>query len=438
MTTRLQPRFNGNQLLESRVAGGYLAAVGSERAYDAHSFVAIRQGFQPCDAVSQSLGTYVIRDNSYVLQGGDQAIVRQPVAAQQGMTNVTGDFALAPSAFSTYQAKNAVVHAFPTDQPMLLADSRLTQTRGSPAYQIISSSASSASPQAPASSGPARTAGTQGNYQMVTMRKNLDGAKEQESDALERLPDGNHVHQDPMTDAVRLVSLGCSCGPKLSFKELGRGAETLPFDWLRTTSRGVLNFLSTGFQGFFDFRSKINASLEQNGKRKDVPAFLASGHSFWHDDPTSEDMQTKYRRRIERFSQIDATAQPVLFVRSVASSQEIPESDKIMRQLMRSFGQQAKLLVIVDFQENDAETGARRVDGLDNLLMYFNNTAKAESRAAPYTLPIKVALDWAVGRPIPARSFRNLQEAHASARETDWGMFGLDGCPAFVDVGYQP
>merc|ERR1719238_420167 len=70
---------------------------------------------------------------------------------------------------------------------------------------------------------------------------------EQESDKMERIC-GKHAKipdHDPAGGAL-LVSLGCYCGPKLSFKMMGYGSETLPFDWIRTD-----------IDGFFDFRTKL-------------------------------------------------------------------------------------------------------------------------------------------------------------------------------------
>ena len=69
----------------------------------------------------------------------------------------------------------------------------------------------------------------------------------QESDLMDALPNGQS-RVDAETQDIMLVSLGCYCGPplgllgervvkwvrKLSFKNIGRGAETLPFDWMRT------------------------------------------------------------------------------------------------------------------------------------------------------------------------------------------------------------
>ncbi|CAE7658640.1 ACP5 [Symbiodinium necroappetens] len=144
----------------------------------------------------------------------------------------------------------------------------------------------------------------------------------QESDMMDQLPDGES-RVDAETEQIMLVSLGCFCGPKLSFKNIGRGAETLPFDWMRTRHEGLVHFLrngwdeSTGWNGFFEFNSK-----------KVVPGvsmttYRSYYHSFWHDDPTDPGMHERYQRRISRFNNIDATSKPVLFVRTVPTTQEL-------------------------------------------------------------------------------------------------------------------
>merc|ERR1719375_1446250 len=57
-------------------------------------------------------------------------------------------------------------------------------------------------------------------------------------------------------DGIRLVSLGCYCGPKLSFRALERDAETLPFDWCRTRIDGLLHFLQNDFDKFFHYDTR--------------------------------------------------------------------------------------------------------------------------------------------------------------------------------------
>merc|ERR1712048_812828 len=80
------------------------------------------------------------------------------------------------------------------------------------------------------------------------------GGVVQESDKLERIIAEHADHLNGSgTDHVRLVSLGCMCAPKLSFQQLGRGAETLPFDWVRSRMEGVLHFIRSDFEDFFDY-----------------------------------------------------------------------------------------------------------------------------------------------------------------------------------------
>merc|ERR1719326_241609 len=119
--------------------------------------------------------------------------------------------------------------------------------------------------------------------------------------------------QSHQAKAIPLVSLGCSCGPKMAFDELGRGAETLPFDWMCTTIEGVIGFLSTDFQGFFQYNSQENAHLPESGTR--ITVFRSTRHSWWHDDPNDPATQEKYNRRIQRLNSMKAFNEPILFVR---------------------------------------------------------------------------------------------------------------------------
>jgi hypothetical protein len=171
---------------------------------------------------------------------------------------------------------------------------------------------------------------------------------EQESDMMERLPT-REVASDVATDSIPLVSLGCSCGPKMSFKEIGRGAETLPFDWVRTTLDGIMHFLLTDFDKYFDFVTEREIPLPQDAK-KSMHMYRGPLHSFWHDNPKMPSMLERYRRRIVRFNSFSAEEQPVLFVRSAASSEEVLYANLLVQLLIQRFGAHASLLLIVDFQ----------------------------------------------------------------------------------------
>jgi len=252
----------------------------------------------------------------------------------------------------------------------------------------------------------------------------------QESDLLEDITPGKNCG-DELTNAVQLVSLGCYCGPKLTFQQIGRGAETLPFDWIRTRPDGILHFLRNDFAGFFEFRSKV-----------DVPGcsmtcFRGPLHSFWHDDPTEPSMREKYTRRIDRLMSIRADEKPVLFVRAAGHNDELLRASELMGELERTFGKQSRLLLILDFQKDPH--GPFTVTGIPNLLLYlFCREAHDTSGMGPYRDAVLCGLDWAVGRPVAQGSFPSMEAAMQVTQPTRFGDTGLGGLPAFEDVVSTP
>jgi hypothetical protein len=259
----------------------------------------------------------------------------------------------------------------------------------------------------------------------VTLSKVQAG--EQDSDLMERMGDGVFTGCGA-AGSVPLVSLGCSCGPKLSFKDIGRGSETLPFDWSRTRVEGILQFLATDFAGFFD--TAVHNIKYRDEQGTEWNAFRSPIHSFWHDDPYHPAMRERYTRRINRLLSMKAFSSPVLFVRSVAQTSEISRSAELLSLLQQKFGPYAMLLVIVDFQGPTA-AGPCLIPGMNNLLIWFFDTESAPSRAAPYGKCIATALSWAIGEPINARRLPNLSAAQSMVKPTTWGMYGAAKVPAF-------
>jgi len=254
----------------------------------------------------------------------------------------------------------------------------------------------------------------------------------QESDLLDRMPmpempEGERV-ADEGTSHIPLVSLGCFCGPKLSFKRLGRGSETLPFDWIRTRIDGVLHFIRNDFEGFYDFVTR--APVPDAGN---MVMFRNHNHSFWHDDPTDPCMRERYDRRFRRFFAIDTTDNPTLFVRAAATSSELEYAGELAQELQSRFGLGAHLLMMLDFQVRAEGPGI--VEGIPNLLVYYlSSDIHTDSAGAPYTTPVLAGLDWVAGRPIKAMKFPGLEQVIACADETEWGLNGLGGHLAFEDA----
>lgn len=247
----------------------------------------------------------------------------------------------------------------------------------------------------------------------------------QESDRLESLgTQMPRMQGGACSSSVRLVSLGGSCGPKLTFQQLGRGAETLPFDWLRTRAEGVLHFMRTDFESFFDYTTRSCA--------QGMVMYRSAYHSFWHDNPDDAGMRERYARRIQRFQAIDASQSPVLFVRAANGSEELALAEELLRELKSRFGPKAFLLYIIDYQ--CATTGAGAVRGLDGLMLYFHRGPDRQPPTAPYKKPVAEALRWAAGQGIAATEFASLAGAVKACDYTRWGYIAHANEPAFEEL----
>lgn len=259
---------------------------------------------------------------------------------------------------------------------------------------------------------------------------------QQESDMLEKLGD-KYKDAAPLADAetahVQLVSLGSYCGPKLSFQKMGRGAETLPFDWIRTRMSGILRLLRSNFEGFYDFVTQMR--VPDTGH---MVMFRGYYHSFWHDDPTEPMMHERYNRRIARLWDIDSEVRPVLFVRSIVSNEEVLQIPELMQQLRQHFGQHARLLMVLESQRQF--TGPALVTEDPGVLLYYLSMevhAKDHpDNPMPYARPTQCALDWVIGREPESELhvFQTLNEAFAVSDPYPGGMQGLGGLIAFEET----
>lgn len=251
------------------------------------------------------------------------------------------------------------------------------------------------------------------------------GSRQQESDRLEKMtPRYAHLLEGSGTEHVRLVSLGCMCGPKLSFQQLGRGAETLPFDWVRSRLEGILHFMRSNFEGFYDYQTVRDCA--------GMTMYRSKYHSFFHDNPDDEGMRQRYSRRIDRFMHPDANSEPVLFVRAVASTNELRLVAELFAELVLRFGHTAHLLIILDYQTR--MQGPAVVHSMtQNVLLYFHDKADREPMFAPYIKPVHEALLWAAGKPVKVKEFENLEAAVAATDPTNWGHIAHADIAAFEE-----
>jgi len=172
--------------------------------------------------------------------------------------------------------------------------------------------------------------------------------------------------------------------------------------------------MRSDFEGFFDYKTK---TPNLGG----MTMYRSKHHSFWHDDPDDAGMRERYTRRIQRFQAIDASTEPVLFVRAMASTDELALAGELSKELTERFGEKAHLLLIVDFQTR--AQGPAIVRGLlGNVLLYYHRCEDREPSFAPYMKPITTALHWAAGKPINAMEMGSMAEATRVIEKTDWGF----------------
>lgn len=158
-----------------------------------------------------------------------------------------------------------------------------------------------------------------------------------DSEHLDRLHQSCASNWMPLRQAVlekfHVVSLGSFCGMKCTLQRLGLGTQHFPFDWIRSSSAGLIHFLTTGFEDFFSVA--VCCDVPATGKRM----YRSERHSFWHDEIGQPETQAKLWRRVKRFLSL-AKAQEgkdLLFLRSVASSDEVAQAEELYDALVQCF-----------------------------------------------------------------------------------------------------
>lgn len=147
---------------------------------------------------------------------------------------------------------------------------------------------------------------------------------------------------------IQVVSLGSFCGVKFSMQRMGLGSSHMPFDWIRTSVKGVTEFVRSGFKDYFSVttQKKIESAA--------VHLYRSTKHCFFHDDITQENIQIKLQRRVSRFLALSQGAKDLLFVRAGASTSELQGIDELFAALQERFAsanRRVLLLVIVDGQK---------------------------------------------------------------------------------------
>jgi hypothetical protein len=172
---------------------------------------------------------------------------------------------------------------------------------------------------------------------------------------------------------------------------------------------------------FFDFTSTESFEVASTP----ITVYRNAAHSWWHDDPTDPACREKFARRIARLKAIQAHDTPVLFVRVVATTDELPEADTLLHVLAQEFGPQAKLLLIVPAQRDPA-LGPHLIDDKENLLVYL-------APMANYAEAISAGLSWISGQLLNCKRSRSLTSIEGLL-PAHTGFFGMGGVPAFENI----
>jgi hypothetical protein len=121
------------------------------------------------------------------------------------------------------------------------------------------------------------------------------------------------------------VSLGSSCCPALSMRELNIKTQTYPFDWVRSNNKIIYDILLNGKKNFlrFDsidesfFMNEMYSSLHETEKRGHNNSINTYGQHFTHYRNLSvQQIQDKFNRYIDRFFSLFKSGKKVLFIQS--------------------------------------------------------------------------------------------------------------------------
>lgn len=157
-----------------------------------------------------------------------------------------------------------------------------------------------------------------------------------------------------------IISLGYYCSVASDLERMGLRDASYPFDWLISSFEGVICLIENEFKDFLRYEILSQDSLHRQHYRNDKYN-LVFYHDFNKFSPLNEqieDVQEKYRRRIDRFYK--NISEPTLFIRYISDENK----DRI--------GNSAELLWI----ENNIERINHLIKryNINNEIIFIGNT----------------------------------------------------------------
>lgn len=220
-----------------------------------------------------------------------------------------------------------------------------------------------------------------------------------ESAAASALKQMRRSHEE-VSRLLEVVSLGSSCGTKLSIQRLGLGAASMPFDWMRTTAGGLCHWLRNDFEGFLETRQRLELTFHGHP----MTVYRSETHSFWHDNLDDPGEQEKLCRRVKRFQELayDAEGRALLFVRAVARSEELAETEAVFDLLRAHFTSQGRRVFLLVIVEGQSLTGPIYHSGREGVLFWAQGTYTGKlvpdlNTPKPHEAAIAFAVRWILG-----------------------------------------
>jgi len=178
-------------------------------------------------------------------------------------------------------------------------------------------------------------------------------------------------------DSVEFISLGCFCAVSNCLQLLGLKRNTYPFDWVRSSTEGIIHTLDMQFEDFLTYSTYNikNQYVVFGGTRW--------GGSFWHHNLEVPLTKSDMERRISRFygrGNVPAR-KPRFFVRVANSSREINASPRLREALCEALpeAEDVFLLTIVDVQ---SATGPLVISGTQGHGLLFYAFSEVETMQA--------------------------------------------------------
>jgi hypothetical protein len=178
-------------------------------------------------------------------------------------------------------------------------------------------------------------------------------------------------------DSVEFVSLGCFCAVSNCLQLLGLKRNTYPFDWVRSSTDGLIHCLDMQFEDFLTYSTYNikNQYVVFGGTRW--------GGSFWHHNLEVPLTRSDMERRVSRFyGRGNVPPQrPRVFVRVVNSTREIMAAHRLRDTLREALpeAEDVLLLMVVDLQ---SATGPLAISGQQEHGVVFYAISEAETMQA--------------------------------------------------------